>query len=119
MFLGAGTPEHTTQAMSSLPNGSPQTTPSTEGLPAEPIRNKLAVGVPRVAATGCMGLTYWLASRSDESIKGVHALAFPFFGSDPAGRLQASYLVSNLISPILIWTVEGSRAGNAMTPLAL
>ena len=91
----------------------------TDDIPSWPIQNELAVWMPRVAATGCMGLTYWFASRSDEGIKGVYALAFPFFGSDPAARLQASYLVFNLISPVLIWTIEGSRAGNALTPLAL
>lgn len=72
-----------------------------------------------MAATGCMGLTYWLASWNDEGIKGAYALAFPFFGNHRENRLHASYLVSNLISPILIWTIEGNRAGNAMTPLAL
>ncbi|KUI59274.1 hypothetical protein VP1G_06515 [Cytospora mali] len=66
-----------------------------------------------------MGLTYWLGTQNDDGIKGVYALAFPFFGNDPASRLHASYLVSNLISPILIWTIEGNRVGNAMTPLAL
>ncbi|KUI64495.1 hypothetical protein VM1G_00049 [Cytospora mali] len=88
-------------------------------LSSTPIRNKLAIWIPRVAATGCMGLTYWLGSQNDDGLKGVYALAFPFFGNDPASRLHASYLVSNLISPILIWTIEGNRAGNAMTPLAL
>lgn len=72
-----------------------------------------------MVATGCMGLTYWLASRNDEGIKGAYALAFPFFGNHRENRLHASYLVSNLISPILIWTIEGNRAGNSMTPLAL
>lgn len=97
----------------------PQTMPYTDQSPAKPIENNLATWVPRVAATGCMGLTFWLASRNDEVIKGAFALAFPFFGADPEARLHASYLVTNLISPLLIWTIEGNRAGNAMTPLAL
>lgn len=66
-----------------------------------------------------MGLTFWLATRNDEGIKGAFALAFPFFGTNSEDRLHASYLVTNLISPILIWTIEGNRAENAMTPLAL
>lgn len=66
-----------------------------------------------------MALTYWLASQNNQEIKGVYALVFPYFGSDRASRLRASYLAANLISPILIWTIEGNRAGNARTPLAL
>lgn len=65
-----------------------------------------------------MGLTYWLSTRN-EGLRGVHALVFPFFGNDARNRLQGSYLVSNLISPVLIWTVEGHRGGSAMATLAL
>lgn len=65
-----------------------------------------------------MGLTYWLASRND-GLRGVQALMFPFFGNDMADRTHASYLVSNLISPVLIWTVEANREGFSMAKLAL
>lgn len=65
-----------------------------------------------------MGMTYWLASRN-EGLRGVHALVFPFFGNDVASRSQASYLVSNLISPVLIWTVDANREGTSMAKLAL
>lgn len=86
--------------------------------PAKPIEGRLAVWIPRAATIGCMGLTYWLASRN-KGLRGVHALVFPFFGSDVTSRSQASYLVSNLISPILIWTVEANREGTFMAKLAL
>lgn len=86
--------------------------------PAKPIEGRLAVWIPRAAAVGCMGLTYWLASRN-KGLRGVHALVFPFFGSDVTSRSQASYLVSNLISPVLIWTVEANREGTSMAKLAL
>jgi hypothetical protein len=44
---------------------------------------------------------------------------FPFFGSDAASRSQAAYLVSNTISPVLIWTVEANREGTSMVKVAL
>lgn len=46
-------------------------------------------------------------------------MMFPFFGSDVTSRSQASYLVSNLISPVLIWTVETNRGGASGVKLAL
>lgn len=78
--------------------------------PAKPVEGRLAVWIPKAATIGCLGLTYWLASRN-EGLRGVHALVFPFFGSDVVSRSQASYLVSNLISPVLIWTIEANREG--------
>ena len=67
---------------------------------------------------GCMGLTYWLASRNG-SLRGALALVFPFLGSDVASRSQASYLVTNLVSPVLIWTVDANRGGASIAKLAL
>lgn len=92
-------------------------TSPTKAPPAKPIEGRLAVWVPRAATIGCMGLTYWLASRN-EGLRGVYALVFPLFGSDVTSRSQASYLVSNLISPVLIWTVEANREGTSMAKLA-
>lgn len=86
--------------------------------PAKPVEGRLAVWIPEAATIGCLGLTYWLASHND-GLRGVHALVFPFFGSDEASRSHASYLVSNLISPVLVWTVEANREGISMAKLAL
>lgn len=99
------------------PGGAAPTGPM-NAPPAKPIDGRLAVWIPRAATIGCMGLTYWLASRN-EGLRGVHALVFPFFGSDVTSRSQASYLVSNLISPVLIWTVEANLEGTSMAKLAL
>ncbi|KAK2604067.1 hypothetical protein N8I77_007026 [Diaporthe amygdali] len=94
------------------------TTP-TNALPTRPIEGRLPVWIPKAATIGCMGLAYWLSTRN-EGLRGVHALVFPFFGNDARNRLQGSYLVSNLISPVLIWTVEGHRrGGSSMATLAL
>lgn len=84
----------------------------------KPVEGKPAVWAPRAATIGCMGFTYWLASRND-GLRGVHALLFPFFGSDVGSRSQASYIVTNNISPVLIWTVESNRGGISMTKLVL
>lgn len=86
--------------------------------PAEPIEGRLAVWTPRAATIGCMGLTYWLASRN-KGPRGVMAVLFPLLGSDVASRSQASYLVTNLISPVLIWMVEANRRGTSVAKLAL
>lgn len=86
--------------------------------PATPIEGKLAVWIPRAATIGCMGLTYWLASRN-RGLRGVQALIFPFFGSDARSRSQGSYLVSTLISPVLIWTIEANRNGISIGMLIL
>lgn len=83
-------------------------------LPARPIRSRLALWIPRAATVASLGLTCWLAPRA-----GVSALALAFFGTDAGERRIASYDSWNLTSAFLIWTVEGYRAGNALTPLAV
>ncbi|KAI3394317.1 hypothetical protein diail_2911 [Diaporthe ilicicola] len=90
----------------------------TNALPAEPIEGRLALMAPKAAAIGCLGITWWLDSYN-RGLKGVHALAFPFFGRDATSRSQASYLVYNLISPVLIGTIEGSRRGFSTRTFAL
>lgn len=86
--------------------------------PATPIRSSLSLWVPRAAAIGCLGLTLWRAQRND-GLQGVSALVFRFLGTSQKERWEASYLTWNLTSPFLIWTIEGYRIGNAMTPLAM
>lgn len=67
---------------------------------------------------GLLGLTCWRAQQS-HVLRGVAALTFPFFGTNEKERMAASHVVSNLVSPLLIWTVEGYRTTSAKTPLAL
>lgn len=105
-----------------------QEAPSAEGstgvssgenaLPAEPIEGRLAFEIPRAAIIGYMGFTWLLASRS-EVLHGGDALTFAFLGSDAWSRTQATYLISNTMSPVLIWTVEVSRGGLTMEKVSL
>lgn len=86
-------------------------------LPAKPIRGKLAIWVPRIATFGYLGLNIWRAQQVPGP-HGVAGLAFYFFGTSRSDRHAARETTLMLASPLLIWTVEGYRAANSMTPLA-
>jgi hypothetical protein len=63
----------------------------------------------------------WLGHpRLDEAFnKFLSIFSYPILGPDPAPRLQLVYLLSQLISPLLIYTTEGYRLGNQGTLLSL
>lgn len=87
-------------------------------LPATPLHGRLAVWAPRVATLGYLGLNLWRAQQ----IPGPHGVAgvtFPFFGTSPPDRLAAKSMTLTLASPLIIWTIEGYREANYMSPLAL
>lgn len=78
--------------------------------PAEPIKGRLDLSIPRAATITCATLT-WVLSLRNKGLQGMDALLFTFLGSDADSRSQATYLLSNMISPVLIWTVEANRGG--------
>lgn len=88
------------------------------GLPAQPIHGRLAIWGPRIATLGYLGLNLWQAQQIP-GLQGAIGVAFPFFGTSLHDRVAASRMTLTLASPLLIWTVEGYRAANTMTPLAL
>ena len=49
----------------------------------------------------------------------VSAFSFVILSEDPNTRLQVMYFISQLASPVLIYTIEGYRLGNQGSPLAL
>ncbi|KAH7304768.1 FAD binding domain protein [Stachybotrys elegans] len=49
----------------------------------------------------------------------VSAVSLPILDSSPMPRMQLLTYLSTLISPLLVYTVEGYRLGNQGTPLAL
>ncbi|KAI0853831.1 putative monooxygenase [Daldinia vernicosa] len=49
----------------------------------------------------------------------VSILSIPMLDEDPSTRLHLVNFLSQLISPLLIYCIEGYRAGNQETPLAL
>ncbi|KAF3070990.1 FAD-dependent urate hydroxylase [Daldinia childiae] len=49
----------------------------------------------------------------------VSVLAIPMLDRDPSTRLHLVNFLSQLISPLLVYCVEGYRVGNQVTPLAL
>ncbi|XXH02442.1 hypothetical protein Hte_008817 [Hypoxylon texense] len=63
----------------------------------------------------------WLGNNGFNDLlqKTVSAFAYQIFGVGPTSTLQVTYFMSQLVSPILIWTIEGYRSGNSATPLAL
>lgn len=87
-------------------------------LPAEPLQGRLAIWAPRVATLGYLGLNLWRAQH----VPGPHGVAgvtFPFFGTSSLDRSAARHMTLTLASPLMIWTIEGYREANSMTPLAL
>ncbi|KAI1758575.1 FAD binding domain protein [Hypoxylon sp. FL1150] len=63
----------------------------------------------------------WLGNNGFNNFlqKIVSAFAYPMFGSSPTAMLQLTYFLSQLAAPMLVWTIEGYRSGNSLTPLAL
>ncbi|KAI1500210.1 FAD binding domain protein [Biscogniauxia marginata] len=120
--------------------------PAAIDLPARPVRRSKSKLV-RVAFTGGMGLLLWLSYKAlrlpplrvggwgglravnriwfgKPVIDGylnklVTVFSYPILGQDQAPKLQAIYFLSQLVSPILIYTIEGYRAGNRKTSLSL
>ncbi|OTB04618.1 hypothetical protein M426DRAFT_73394 [Hypoxylon sp. CI-4A] len=59
-------------------------------------------------------------NRANEFLKVVTSvITYPLLDANLETRTQLVYFLSQLISPILMYTIEGYRAGNAGTPLAL
>jgi hypothetical protein len=88
----------------------PRAVPYHHELPAKPIANGRAALV-RLVYTVMMGLLFWISLSS----QGGHGT----LESDTASVLRLVYLLSQSISPLLIYTIEGHRAGNEGTPSSL
>ncbi|KAH7144160.1 FAD binding domain protein [Dactylonectria estremocensis] len=111
----------------------PRAVPYHHELPARPVKSSRAILV-RLLYTAVMGLLFFLSLRSSpgssclvggcqavESSKssGLSFLQQPTFSTAALPRLGLIYLLSQSISPLLIYTIEGSRAGSQDTPSAL
>ncbi|KAM0281969.1 hypothetical protein ACHAO9_010450 [Fusarium lateritium] len=118
--------------------------PFHDELPAKPISNEVHT-IVRNVFMGSMGLlllssskvlqlppTDLLLATSTSSIKrfgndplssflnlAISAFATPIFADDPAPRLHLTNFLPQLVSPLLIYAVEGSRIGNQGTLLSL
>ncbi|KAI1491191.1 FAD binding domain protein [Biscogniauxia mediterranea] len=121
--------------------------PAAIDLPARPVK-KAKSRLVRVAYMGGMGALLWVGSKALRvpplkatsgwgAVRAVNRVWFahpgvdrlvnalvtifshPILGQDQAPRLQAVYFLSQLMSPILIYTIEGYRAGNRKTALSL
>jgi hypothetical protein len=124
----------------------PRLVPFNHELPAKPINAKSASRIRALFAIG-MGATAYIASRalriSPQKLGGwgdlgpitqrwigngavnevlqkyVSVFAHPILGSDINTKIQLMYFLSQLVSPLLIYTVEGYRVGNQATLLTL
>lgn len=63
----------------------------------------------------------WLGNTGYNDLlrKITSAFAYQIFGAGPTSTLQVAYFLSQLVSPMLVWTIEGYRSGNYATPLSL
>ncbi|KAH6976428.1 FAD binding domain protein [Ilyonectria sp. MPI-CAGE-AT-0026] len=120
----------------------PRAVPYHHELPAKPLTSGRAA-IVRLLYTVVMGLLFWMAfhTRTVPSCEGsgcedmefikttglgtggtVDALAsfmrHPLLKSDAVSVLPLIYLLSQSISPLLTYTIEGYRAGNEGTPSA-
>ncbi|POS74886.1 FAD binding domain-containing protein [Diaporthe helianthi] len=96
------------EALASSADESTEASHGENALPAEPIEGQSAFWIPRAATDGAL-LAAWVFARQNDCLKGAQALTFTFLGSRGPGRIHATYLVANMISPMLIWTVEANR----------
>lgn len=80
--------------------------------PAGPIKGPSDLLIPRAATIWLMGATWLFASRGG-TLQGAQALTFALLGLDAPGRTRATYLISNTVSPVLVWTVEANRGSPA------
>jgi hypothetical protein len=124
----------------------PRVIPYNHERPAQPIASGRAKLV-RAAFAGGMGVMLYVATRAwripiadlgrwgdlgpvegnwvanvrlDRLLRGLVSLfSYPILSSDPGPRIHTVYFLSQLISPLLIYTIEGHRVGNQATFLAL
>lgn len=80
--------------------------------PAEPIEGQLAFKIPRFATLSFL-VVDWFHAYLNRGLQGSDALLFAFLGRNANSRSQATYLVSNMISPVLIWTIEANRGNTS------
>ncbi|KAL2672300.1 hypothetical protein Neosp_013002 [[Neocosmospora] mangrovei] len=123
----------------------PRAIPFRNELPAQPIDPRVH-GVVKKVFIGSMGLLYLVSrkafrlpfleldnwSKTAMTLKWfgntwandifnlfTSALAVPISDTDPSARVQLWKFLPQLISPLVIYTIEASRTGNQATPLAL
>ena len=82
---------------------------------------KLCLPFPEVSAWSKENVQLRWLGKTPGSILNllVSVLAIPVFSKDPSARLHLANFLPQLISPLLIYAIEGSRLGNQATPLAL
>ncbi|KAK6955988.1 hypothetical protein Daesc_003635 [Daldinia eschscholtzii] len=63
----------------------------------------------------------WFGENHASKVLNTYAsvLAIPMMDKDPSARLHLVNFLSQLLSPLLIYSIEGHRSGNQGTPLAL
>ncbi|KAH6887442.1 FAD binding domain protein, partial [Thelonectria olida] len=88
----------------------PRAVPYHHELPAKPISNGRAM-LFRLGYAVVMGFLFWVSLSSHQGHYTIE--------SDLASALPLVYLLSQSISPLLIYTIEGHRAGNEGTPSSL
>ncbi|KAH8203527.1 hypothetical protein TruAng_002275 [Truncatella angustata] len=124
----------------------PRALPFKDELPEKPVGRRTSKYV-KVAFIVCMGQLIWLVGKAfrlpitdlgswaDSGPMGrrwtgsqeldwiidmfVSVFACPLNGRNQAPKLQLVYFVSQLISPLLIYTIEGYRIGNQGTLISL
>lgn len=107
------------EGQEALPEPATLGAPTRKNAPhAEPIGGRLALSMTRAATTIFLGAN-WISTNFNHGLQGGEALLFAFLGSDADSRSQATYLVSNMISPILIWTIEANRRDAPQAEMAL
>ncbi|RYP57779.1 hypothetical protein DL770_010584 [Monosporascus sp. CRB-9-2] len=122
----------------------PRAIPFCDELPAKPINKDISKTIRNILVGG-MGLVLFATTKgfrlpfSDLSRQAeasvvirwfsksaasdflnmlVSVLAVPILDKDPSARLHLLNFLSQLISPLLVYTIEGYRAGHEGTPLS-
>lgn len=83
----------------------PRVIPFHHELPVQPLRSSLAE-IPRVLTTILMGTVFFISLKD------------PTPGPNPTCGIHFAYFLSQTMSPLLVYTVEGYRLGNQGTLLA-
>ncbi|KAF4334853.1 FAD binding domain protein [Fusarium beomiforme] len=111
----------------------PRAIPFHDERPAKPILGKLpifvrcgfvcAMALPLLATTKTLRIPFEeLSARSGSSnILNLLVTVFevPMYDKDLSSRIRMSNFLPQLISPLLIYAIEGHRLGNQATPLAM
>jgi hypothetical protein len=99
--------------------------PFEDELPARPIKNSLALQIPKAVASGLLSLALYAAVKKnnlpvsvDAFVSRVLRLGGPLLAGQRAGYGGCIQVFGNLVPALVAWLIESHRCGNRVSVLS-